>query len=74
MNEMLRQLNQDKKNFASYASMKERIMHEFQKEYGTDVARSFKKMAAIDILVEEPNPEVEQQHQSSKASNRADRT
>ena len=48
------QLSQGKKNFASYASMKEKITYEFQKEYGMDVARGFKKMAAVDFSVDEP--------------------
>ena len=47
-------LNQGKKNFASYASMKEKIMQDFQKEFGSDVTRSLKKMETIDLKKEEP--------------------
>ena len=31
----------------------ENITHDFQKEYGMDVAKSLKKMEAIDFVVEE---------------------
>ena len=63
------QLNQGKKNFASYASVKEKIMQEFQKEFGPDIARSLKKMELVDLTMEEPERELSTESEAAKNAN-----
>ena len=60
------QLNKGSKNYASYSSVVEKIVQEFQDEFGTDVAKSLKNMEMIDLDEEEPERKISSDENEAK--------